>query len=66
MTEPTGSFKCPRCGATTTGSFDNCPECGLSLNVSCSGCGETWRFWRVDYTFCPKCGKRVEQEQVAR
>ena len=64
--EPTGAFKCPRCGATSSGNHDNCTECGVSLNVTCSGCGETWRHWRVDYVFCPKCGQRIEQEQTAR
>ena len=64
--QATGAFKCPRCGATTLGDYDNCPECGLSLRIVCPECGHAWRYWEADYEFCPKCGTRIEQEQAVR
>jgi len=64
MTEGTGSFKCPRCGATTSGAMDYCGDCGMSLQKECPNCGKQWRYV-FDHTFCPDGGARVEQAERA-
>ena len=63
MTEPgesRGSFRCPRCGATTWGDLNFCQECGQDLYIECPGCGATWRFM-YEYPYCPGCGAKTGQ-----
>ena len=60
MTEGTGPFRCPGCGATTWGALDYCSECGRYLYRDCRKCGKKWRYMH-DYTFCPDCGAKVQQ-----
>ena len=43
-TEGLGSFKCPRCGATTWGALDYCSECGMYLYKECPKCGKPMKY----------------------
>lgn len=56
--EGEGAFKCPRCGATTSGHMAHCMDCGKGLNISCPGCGAKWRYY-YDHRFCPYCGNKM-------
>ena len=56
--EGTGPFRCPRCGAVTSGNKEYCNECGQWLYIECPGCGKTWRYM-YSYAFCPDCGTKV-------
>ncbi|MFH1935266.1 MAG: zinc ribbon domain-containing protein [Pseudomonadota bacterium] len=58
--QPTGAFKCPRCGSTTWGDLNFCMECGQALIIECPKCGETWRYIH-ERAFCPGCGTRISK-----
>jgi predicted amidophosphoribosyltransferase len=58
-----GSFKCPKCGATTWGQLKCCPQCGQSLNITCPDCGKSWRYiYAGEYKCCPNCGAKMSKE----
>jgi len=55
-------FKCPKCGASTSGNQQFCSECGQGLDLICAtdGCAFSIRHMYADkYKFCPKCGKKM-------
>ncbi len=54
------SFKCPGCGAGTSGRQNFCSECGHPLEKTCSDCGFKVRHMYSDkYKFCPECGGKM-------
>ncbi len=63
--ETKGSFKCPRCGASTWGDLNFCQECGQDLFFECPGCEATWRFM-FEYLYCPSCGAKTGQSSEKR
>ena len=64
ITEGTGPFKCPRCGATTWGALDYCTECGMYLYTECPKCGKRWRYM-YEHASCPDCRTRIEEAKKA-
>jgi hypothetical protein len=56
------AFKCPKCGASTSGGKQFCPECGQGLDLVCANpeCGFSIRHMYADkYKFCPECGGKL-------
>jgi len=59
------TFKCPKCGKTTSGRDKFCIDCGQSLNITCPQCGDMWRFM-FDYKFCPSCGQDMKHANIVK
>ncbi len=56
------AFKCPKCGASTSGNQQFCSECGQALDIKCSNedCDFSIRHMYIDkYKFCPKCSRKM-------
>jgi len=57
------AFKCPKCGASTSGNHQFCSECGQALDITCRNeeCDFSIRHMYADkYKFCPHCGGKLE------
>lgn len=54
------TFKCPKCGKTTSSREQFCNECGEPLIIHCPECGEKWRFI-FEYKYCPSCGCNIKK-----
>ncbi|MEI6885598.1 MAG: hypothetical protein WCO02_13995 [Bacteroidota bacterium] len=57
------TFKCPKCGTTTSGTETVCFLCGHPLTGDFPACGETWRYL-ADYRLIPGFSIRMTKEEV--